>query len=160
MVVSVFSLFECQLTHIPNLFVRCSCQPLRVRCFDEATRSFDGFGSSPWWPVSTICLLRNSINIDFLVVSLSHGYQTPTKKISAVSSYFETFPYRLNEKTGQIDYDALEANAILYRPKIIVAGASAYARNIDYARMREIADKTGAYLMSDMAHISGKLDKK
>ncbi|CDH48796.1 serine hydroxymethyltransferase [Lichtheimia corymbifera JMRC:FSU:9682] len=86
---------------------------------------------------------------------LSHGYQTPTKKISAVSSYFETFPYRLNEKTGQIDYDALEANAVLYRPKIIVAGASAYARNIDYARMREIADKTGAYLMSDMAHISG-----
>lgn len=92
--------------------------------------------------------------------SLSHGYQTPTKKISAVSSYFETFPYRLNEKTGRIDYDALEANAILYRPKIIVAGASAYARNIDYARMREIADKTGAYLMADMAHISGKLETK
>ncbi|KAF7724758.1 Cytochrome B translational activator protein cbs2 [Apophysomyces ossiformis] len=86
---------------------------------------------------------------------LSHGYQTPTKKISAVSSYFETFPYRLDEKTGYIDYDALEKNAILYRPKIIVAGASAYARYIDYARMREIADKCGAYLMSDMAHISG-----
>lgn len=52
--------------------------------------------------------------------------------------YFETLPYRLNEKTGRIDYDALEANALLYRPKIIVAGASAYARNIDYARMREV----------------------
>lgn len=77
-----------------------------------------------------------------------------------MSTYFETFPYRLNEKTGRIDYDALEANAILYRPKIIVAGASAYARNIDYARMRDIADKTGAYLMSDMAHISGKLEIK
>ncbi|KAI9313423.1 serine hydroxymethyltransferase [Dichotomocladium elegans] len=86
---------------------------------------------------------------------LSHGYQTPTKKISAVSSYFETFPYRLNEQTGRIDYDALEANALLYRPKIIVAGASAYARNIDYARMKDIADKAGAYLMADMAHISG-----
>ncbi|KAI8141971.1 serine hydroxymethyltransferase [Fennellomyces sp. T-0311] len=86
---------------------------------------------------------------------LSHGYQTPTKKISAVSTYFETLPYRLDEKTGHIDYDALEANALLYRPKIIVAGASAYARNIDYARMREIADKAGAYLMADMAHISG-----
>ena len=70
--------------------------------------------------------------------SLSHGYQTPTKKISAVSTYFETLPYRLDEKTGRIDYDALEANAMLYRPKIIVAGASAYARNIDYARMREV----------------------
>ncbi|KAI9278450.1 serine hydroxymethyltransferase [Phascolomyces articulosus] len=86
---------------------------------------------------------------------LSHGFQTPTKKISYVSSYFETLPYRLDEKTGQIDYDALEKNALLYRPKIIVAGASAYARNIDYARMRDIADKCGAYLMADMAHISG-----
>ncbi|KAI9021469.1 serine hydroxymethyltransferase-domain-containing protein [Phycomyces nitens] len=86
---------------------------------------------------------------------LSHGYQTPTKKISAVSTYFETLPYRLDESTGRIDYDALEANALLYRPKVIVAGASAYSRNIDYARMKQIADKAGAYLMADMAHISG-----
>lgn len=70
--------------------------------------------------------------------SLSHGYQIPNKKISQVSAYFETLPYRLDESTGRIDYDALEKNAILYRPKIIVAGASAYARNIDYARMREV----------------------
>jgi glycine hydroxymethyltransferase len=55
-----------------------------------------------------------------------------------VSSYFETLPYRLDEKTGYIDYDALEANAILYRPKILVAGASAYPRNIDFARMRKV----------------------
>ncbi|KAI9142200.1 serine hydroxymethyltransferase [Paraphysoderma sedebokerense] len=86
---------------------------------------------------------------------LSHGYQTDTKKISAVSAYFETFPYRLNEKTGYIDYDRLEENAVLYRPKIIIAGASAYARHYDYPRMRKIADKVGAYLLSDMAHISG-----
>mmetsp|Transcript_25152 Transcript_25152/g.32533 ORF Transcript_25152/g.32533 Transcript_25152/m.32533 type:complete len:409 (-) Transcript_25152:262-1488(-) len=86
---------------------------------------------------------------------LSHGYQTPTKKISAVSIFFETFPYRLNEETALIDYDALEANANLYRPKLIVAGASAYARLIDYARMREIANQHNAYLLSDMAHISG-----
>ncbi|KAI9173084.1 Serine hydroxymethyltransferase, cytosolic [Blastocladiella emersonii ATCC 22665] len=86
---------------------------------------------------------------------LSHGYQTDTKKISAVSAYFETFPYRLDEKTGFIDYDTLEKNAALYRPKILIAGASAYARNYDYARMRKIADKVGAYLLADMAHISG-----
>ncbi|KAK4510325.1 uncharacterized protein ATC70_004755 [Mucor velutinosus] len=86
---------------------------------------------------------------------LSHGYQIPNKKISQVSAYFETLPYRLDESTGRIDYDALEKNAMLYRPKVIVAGASAYARNIDYARMREIADKCGAYLMADIAHISG-----
>ncbi|PSK56752.1 Serine hydroxymethyltransferase, cytosolic [Elsinoe australis] len=86
---------------------------------------------------------------------LSHGYQTPAKKISAISKYFETFPYRLNEKTGLIDYDKLEEFATLYRPKIIIAGTSAYSRLIDYDRMRAVADKVGAYLLSDMAHISG-----
>lgn len=86
---------------------------------------------------------------------LSHGYATPTKKISAVSKYFECLPYRLDESTGLIDYDALEANAILYRPKLLICGASAYARHIDYARMRKIADINNSLLLCDMAHISG-----
>lgn len=86
---------------------------------------------------------------------LSHGYQTPTKKISAISKYFETLPYRLDEKTGLIDYAKLEELASLYRPKLIIAGTSAYSRLIEYDRMRKIADKAGAYLLSDMAHISG-----
>lgn len=86
---------------------------------------------------------------------LSHGYQTPTKKISAVSKYFESMPYRLDEETGRIDYDAMERSAELFRPKMIVAGASAYSRLIDYKRIREIADKVGAYVLADMAHISG-----
>ena len=72
---------------------------------------------------------------------LSHGYQTPTKKISAVSIYFECLPYRLDERTGLIDYDTLEKNSKLYRPKLVVTGASAYPRHIDYAR-NEI-DRTG-----------------
>lgn len=86
---------------------------------------------------------------------LSHGYQTPTRKISAVSVYFETMPYRVNLETGLIDYDMLEKTAGLYRPKVLVAGTSAYCRLIDYQRMRVIADEVGAYLMVDMAHISG-----
>jgi len=86
---------------------------------------------------------------------LSHGYQTPTKKISAISKYFETLPYRLDEKTGLIDYEKLEDLALLYRPKLIIAGTSAYSRLLDYERFRAIADKVGAYLLSDMAHISG-----
>jgi len=86
---------------------------------------------------------------------LSHGYQTPTKKISAVSKYFESMPYRLDEKTGIIDYDQMELSAELFRPKLIVAGASAYSRLIDYERIRKIADKVGAYVLADMAHISG-----
>ena len=86
---------------------------------------------------------------------LSHGYQTETKKISAVSTYFEVLPYRLNESTGYIDYDNLEKLALLYRPKLIVAGASAYARLYDYQRIRNICDSIDAYLVADMAHISG-----
>jgi glycine hydroxymethyltransferase len=86
---------------------------------------------------------------------LSHGYQTPTKKVSMVSKYFETLPYRLDPSTGLIDYNSLEELALLYRPKVIVAGTSAYSRLIEYSRMRSIADKSGAYLLSDMAHISG-----
>ncbi|KAG6027326.1 Cytochrome B translational activator protein cbs2, partial [Claviceps citrina] len=91
---------------------------------------------------------------------LSHGYQTPTKKISFISKYFETMPYRLDESTGLIDYDKLEELAGLYRPKIIVAGASAYSRLIDYRRMRDICDKVNAYLLADMAHISGLVAAK
>eukprot|EP00929_Paragymnodinium_shiwhaense_P098627 TRINITY_DN60103_c0_g1_i1.p1 TRINITY_DN60103_c0_g1~~TRINITY_DN60103_c0_g1_i1.p1 ORF type:complete len:492 (-),score=90.74 TRINITY_DN60103_c0_g1_i1:76-1551(-) len=86
---------------------------------------------------------------------LSHGYQTDTKKISMVSKYFQSIPYRLNEETGHIDYDECETFALRIRPKILIVGASAYSRLIDYARMRQIADKCGAYLLADMAHISG-----
>ncbi|KAJ8544842.1 hypothetical protein K7X08_017425 [Anisodus acutangulus] len=86
---------------------------------------------------------------------LSHGYQTDTKKISAVSIFFETMPYRLNESTGYIDYDQLEKSATLFRPKLIVAGASAYARLYDYARIRKVCEKQKAVMLADMAHISG-----
>ncbi|KAJ0448108.1 Serine hydroxymethyltransferase [Helianthus annuus] len=79
---------------------------------------------------------------------------TDTKKISAVSIFFETMPYRLDKSTTYIDYDQMEKSAVLFRPKLIVAGASSYARVYDYARMRKVYDKQNAIILADMAHIS------
>lgn len=86
---------------------------------------------------------------------LTHGYATAKKKISSSAIYFESMPYKVHPETGIIDYDKLEENAKLFRPKLIVCGASAYPRDFDYKRLRSIANSVGAYLMADIAHISG-----
>ncbi|XP_047215262.1 serine hydroxymethyltransferase, cytosolic-like [Girardinichthys multiradiatus] len=84
----------------------------------------------------------------------SHGFMTD-KKISATSIFFETMPYKVNPETGYIDYDKLQENARLFHPKLIIAGTTCYSRNLDYARLKQIANENGAYLMGDMAHIGG-----
>uniref|UniRef100_A0A8C6WKM6 Serine hydroxymethyltransferase n=1 Tax=Neogobius melanostomus TaxID=47308 RepID=A0A8C6WKM6_9GOBI len=86
---------------------------------------------------------------------LTHGFMTEKKKISATSMFFESMPYKVNPETGYIDYDRLQENAKLFHPKLIIAGTSCYSRNIDYTRMKQIANENGAYLLADMAHISG-----
>jgi glycine hydroxymethyltransferase len=86
---------------------------------------------------------------------LTHGFQTPKKKVSATSVYFESMPYVVSADTGLVNYDDLEKRAKMFLPKLLIAGGSAYPREWDYSRMRQIADSVGAKLMVDMAHISG-----
>ncbi|KAL2629748.1 hypothetical protein R1flu_014434 [Riccia fluitans] len=87
---------------------------------------------------------------------VSHGYYTASgKKVSGASIFFESLPFKVNPQTGLIDFETLEKFAMNYRPKILICGGSSYPREWDYARFREIANKCGAVLMCDMAHISG-----
>eukprot|EP00271_Cylindrocystis_brebissonii_P008826 TRINITY_DN23327_c0_g1_i1.p1 TRINITY_DN23327_c0_g1~~TRINITY_DN23327_c0_g1_i1.p1 ORF type:complete len:531 (-),score=66.93 TRINITY_DN23327_c0_g1_i1:96-1688(-) len=87
---------------------------------------------------------------------LSHGGQAPSgRKISATSIFFDTFPYKVDAQTGYVDFDRLEDRALDFKPRILICGGSAYPREWDYERFRQIADKCGAWLMCDMAHISG-----
>ena len=91
-----------------------------------------------------------------LGMSLSHGgHLTHGSPFNISGKYFHFISYGLKEDTETIDYDALEAMALEHRPRMIVAGASAYSRLIDFERFRKIADSVGAYLMVDMAHIAG-----
>lgn len=88
-------------------------------------------------------------------MNLNHGgHLTHGSPVNFSGLYFNIVPYGVNDE-GFIDYDEMERIAVENRPKLIIAGASAYGRTIDFKRFREVADKVGAYLMVDMAHIAG-----
>ena len=83
------------------------------------------------------------------------GHLTHGSKVNISGKYFNVIPYGVDGETGRIDYAKLMQLAMEHKPKLIVAGASAYPRTIDFAKFREVADACGAYLMVDMAHIAG-----
>ena len=92
----------------------------------------------------------------FLGLNLSHGgHLSHGSAVNMSGTYFNAVSYSVKECDGRVDYDEMEAKAIECKPKLIVGGASAYSREWDYARMRQIADKVGALLMIDMAHTAG-----
>lgn len=92
----------------------------------------------------------------YLGMNLAHGgHLSHGSPVNISGKYFNVVPYGVDSVTQRIDYDALYKLAVENKPKMILAGASAYAREIDFAKFREIADEVGAYLMVDMAHIAG-----
>ncbi len=89
-------------------------------------------------------------------MSLAHGgHLTHGSKVSFSGKLFNAVQYGLNEATGEVDYDEVERLAREHKPKMIIAGFSAYSRIMDWQRFRDIADEVGAYLMVDMAHVAG-----
>ena len=91
-----------------------------------------------------------------LGMSLAHGgHLTHGASVNFSGKIYHAVQYGLNPETGLIDYDEVEALAVEHKPKMIIAGFSAYSQELDFARFREIADKVGAYLFVDMAHVAG-----
>ncbi len=91
-----------------------------------------------------------------LGMDLSHGgHLTHGSPVNMSGLYFDFASYGVDEETEVIDYDVVRAKALEHKPKMIVAGASAYPRKLDFAKFKEIADEVGALLMVDMAHIAG-----
>lgn len=92
----------------------------------------------------------------FLAMNLAHGgHLTHGSSVSFSGKLFNTVHYNVRQDTEMLDYDEIRNLALEHKPRVIVAGASAYPRLIDFPRLRQIADETGAYLMVDMAHIAG-----
>jgi len=85
----------------------------------------------------------------------SGGHLTHGAKVALSGKWLKSFHYEVDKETGLIDYDQVESLALKHKPKIIIAGGSAYSRIIDFKKFKEIAEKTNAYLMVDMAHFSG-----
>jgi glycine hydroxymethyltransferase len=91
-----------------------------------------------------------------LGLDLSHGgHLTHGSPVNYSGILYKAISYKVDETTGRVDYDEMERIAVAEKPKMIIAGASAYSRDWDYARMRAIADKTGAILMADVSHPAG-----
>ncbi len=114
-------------------------------------------GSQANTAVFSVCLKPGD---KFLGFDLSHGgHLTHGSPVNFSGKLYNPVFYGVDEQTGMLDYDKIEEIALREKPKMIIAGASAYSREIDYKRFREIADKVGAILLADMAHPAGLIAK-
>lgn len=103
-----------------------------------------------------VYLAKLNVGDTVLGMNLSHGgHLSHGSKVNSSGKLYNFIPYGVDEKTGRIDYEEVERLAIEHKPKLILAGASAYPREIDFKKFKEIADKVGSLFMVDMAHIAG-----
>lgn len=96
-----------------------------------------------------------AFRLPFMWLNVLNSDQTAKKKMTASSIYFQSFPYGIHGESHLINYDSLTSQARLFKPKLIICGASAYPRDWEYGKLRAIADEHGAFLMADIAHTSG-----
>lgn len=133
------------------------CQDLALKAFDLSNEW--GVNVQPLsGSAANYAVYNGLLNFDDMILGLemsSGGHLTHGYHLSSVSKFWKTSHYFVDNFTGLINYQELSEIAIRVKPKIIIAGASAYSREIDYKRMRDIADSVNAYLMSDISHISG-----
>lgn len=138
------------------------CDELELLCQQEAQKVFNTdyhvnvqpYSGSP----ANLAVYMGLIEIGDTVMGLNlgaGGHLTHGHKVSATGKLYNSVQYNVDETTHVINYDALEALAAEHKPKLIIAGATAYARTIDFAKFKEITDKVGAYLLADISHISG-----
>ena len=123
-------------------------------CFRQTTPTFQPHSGSQANTATYFALLQPGDTI--LGMNLAHGgHLTHGSPINISGKYFKFAFYGVEKETGLIDYEKVFGIAFEHKPKMIVAGASAYPRAIDFYKMKEIAEEIGAYLMVDMAHIAG-----
>ena len=106
-------------------------------------------------PTDTTLVRHLAPHLTFSCLNVPNRSQTAKKKMTASSIYFQSFPYGIHAESNLINYDSLTSQARLFKPKLIICGASAYPRDWDYGKLRTIANEHGAFLMADIAHTSG-----
>ena len=134
---------------IENLAIELACKLFNCKYANVQPHS----GSS-----ANMAVYKALLNIGDTIMGMdlsNGGHLTHGHPMSFSGKEYKVVSYKLNEVTEEIDYDALRSLAIKEKPKMIIAGASAYSRTIDFKKFREIADEVGAYLVVDMAHIAG-----
>ncbi|XP_054281933.1 serine hydroxymethyltransferase-like [Macrosteles quadrilineatus] len=139
------------------------CQERALQAFNlpptEWGVNVQPYSGTPANNVVYMALLRPHDRIMYLDLldggHVSHGNMTLEERLSRASVFYETMPYKVNPRTGLIDYDKFARTARLFKPKLIIAGSASYSRYLNYKKFRRISDEVGAFLLADAGQIAG-----